>query len=118
MDPRGDGIGSDRFASGVEGRLPLLPCSAAARGGKHGLIAYRCATTRKQQHLLQAAEGWPQLRRAFSYGKLAQIHAGYQKACWLSRASSESTPVGYLDPFARSAALAAGKTLAAKQKAK
>jgi len=32
---------------------------------------------------LQAAEGWPQLRCAFSFGALAQIHGGYQNACWL-----------------------------------
>ena len=42
---------------------------------------------------LQAAEGWPQLRRAIRNGTLAQIHRGYQNACWLSRASTESTPV-------------------------
>ena len=96
MDPRGAGIGSDRFASGVEGRLPLLPCSAAARGGKHGLIAYRSATAREEQHLhcrLQRAgrSSGVQIRRA-----LAQIHGGYQNARWLSRASTESTPVSYV----------------------
>ena len=116
MDPRGAGIGSDRFASGVDARLSLLLCSATARRQTRP----HCLQMRDDEGAatpaLQAAEGWPQLRCAHSFGTLAQIHGGYQNACWLSRASTESTPVGYFNPFARSAALAAGKTLAASKK--
>ena len=63
---------------------------------------------------LQAAEGWPQLRRANSFRALAQIHGGYQNACWLSRACTESTPVGYFNPTP-DRQLAACKTLAGEK---
>ena len=74
-------------------------CAAQQRGGKDGLIAYRCATSRVQ-HLrcrLQRAGRSSVVR--IRYGALAQIHGGYQHACWLSRASTESTPVGYFNPL-------------------
>ena len=89
MDPRVAGIGSDRFASGVEARLPLLLCSAAARRQRRP----HCLQMRDDEGAatpaLQAAEGWLQLRCANSFGALAQIHGGYQNACWLSLVCTE-----------------------------
>ena len=116
MDPRGAGIGSDRFASGVEARLPSLLCSAAARRQRRPYCLQMRDGEGAATPALQAAEGWPQLRRAIRNDTLAQIHGGFQNACWLSRASTESTPVGYFNPChfnpCQIAALAACKTLA------
>ena len=92
MDPRGAGIGSDRFASGVEARLPSLLCSAAARRQRRPHCLQMRDDEAAATPALQAAEGWPKLRRANSFRALAQIHGGYQNACWLSRASTEPAP--------------------------